>query len=257
MQQDIDVPDAVVSLRQKFRASPMGEQRRKVNPGRIGDKCFEYLHLRSAIRNGEMTNPRDIREAALVMDSELEAWRGTLEPKWLYGVINVEDNSSGTYFNSQRHTYHSLWAAQNWNNWRTLRILINKLVLEHDPGSSAADDNQSTTSLSIIHRYSTEVCISAPDFMGSPRKSSKLIGIRELNLNASIGSGALIWPLFVVAGEQLNATRERLWAVEHLRRLNSVMGIRQADFLAESISQTLGQSTVDTAACTDIMALQL
>ncbi len=46
---------------------------------------------------------------------------------------------------------------------------------------------------------------------------------------------AIIWSLYVVAQEMLNDVHVRSLAVQHLRQINSSLGVREADFLADAI----------------------
>jgi hypothetical protein len=48
------------------------------------------------------------------------------------------------------------------------------------------------------------------------------------------GAASLIWSLFVVSRETLNSDSVRRWAVENLRQINAVLGVRQAGFLADN-----------------------
>lgn len=122
MQQDVAAPQAVVQICHNFKTSAMGERRKKLQPGPIGDMCFRILDLRAAIRRGDITDPKAIREAAIEMDRDLEAWRITLQPSCSYATVDAGDAPAGTYFGGKRHIYSNLWNAQVWNNWRTLRI---------------------------------------------------------------------------------------------------------------------------------------
>ena len=148
----------------------MGERRKKIQPGPIGDMCFRLLDLRAAIKSGDITDPKAIREAAIEMDGDLEAWRATLQPSWSYATVDAGDALASTYFEGKCHIYSSLWTAQVWNNWRTLRILVNRIFLQNEIRSGAPDSTHESTALSLIHQLSTEICISVSSFIGSPRK---------------------------------------------------------------------------------------
>lgn len=224
MQQDVAAPQALLQISHNLKTSAMDERSKKIQPGPIGDMCFRLLDLRAAIKSRDITDPKAIREAAIEMDGELEAWRAALPPCWSYATVDAGDAPAGTYFGGKRQIYSNLWTAQVLNNWRTLRILINRVILQNAIRSDAPDSAHESTALSLIHQLSTEICISAPNFIGSPR------------------SAGLIWPIFVVSQEHLNPRSERCWAVEQLRRISSSMGIRQAGLLADTISQSLNGS---------------
>jgi hypothetical protein len=131
------------------------------------DVCFRLLDLRAAIKSRDITDVDAIRQAASEMDRELEAWITTLAPSWSYATVDASDAPTGTYFQGKRHIYSNPWTAHFWNNWRTLRILANRIILQHEiPPDSA----YKSPVLSLIRQFSTEICISTPCFTGSSRR---------------------------------------------------------------------------------------
>ncbi len=175
MQQDIPAPAALLKMTQEFSTSAMGELRRRRKPSPLGDACLRLLELRSLLKCGHgIADFRAIHQVAVEMDREFEFWRETLPSSWNYVIDDVNDNSPGMYFVRKRHIYNSPWTAQVWNNWRTLRILVNKIILENEARSGTVDSAQGSAALSIIHQMSTEICISAPHFVGSPRKYASM-----------------------------------------------------------------------------------
>jgi hypothetical protein len=155
----------------------MGELRRNRQPGPLGDALLRLLELRSLLKCGDgIVDFRAIHHDAVEMDREFEFWRETLPPSWNYVIDDASDNSHCIYFVRKRHVYSNPWTAQVWNNWRALRILVNKIILENEPRSGTMDSAQGSAALSIIHQMSTEICISAPHFLGSPRKYASMFG---------------------------------------------------------------------------------
>jgi hypothetical protein len=140
------------------------------NTGAMGHMYFRLLDLRAAIKSGDVTDPKSIYEVAVEMDRELEAWRATLQPSWSYATVDADNAPAGTYFEGKHHIYSNPWTAQVWNNWRTLRILANRIILQSEIHSGAPDSANGSLVFSLIHQLSTEICISTPGFIGSPRK---------------------------------------------------------------------------------------
>jgi hypothetical protein len=114
MLQDFAVPQAGVQISQEVRPSAIGERLKKIRPGALGDMCFRLLHLRSAIKSGEITDQEAIRKAAIEMDRDLEAWRASLEPSWSYTTVDASAVPASTYFDGKRHIYSNLWTTQLW-----------------------------------------------------------------------------------------------------------------------------------------------
>ncbi|KAF1810197.1 hypothetical protein P152DRAFT_102382 [Eremomyces bilateralis CBS 781.70] len=221
LQQDLAPPQALRELHQDFRGSIRGKPRMTVKPGQMIDISYRLLDLRAAIKNGDMTDHDAILDVAIQMDNDLKSWRASLPPVWAYATVDAHDIPAGSYFGGKQHVYSSPYIAQVWNNWRTQRILVNRIIFDHQPPYDTASRSQEYFLLSLIQELSVEICISAPNFLGKPRSTT------------------LIWPLLVVAQEPLNLYNERSWATEVLRHIGSVMGVRRASLLADDISRTI------------------
>ena len=172
MQQHIAVPPALVRATYTFQTSIVRQQwqhRKIASRGSICEISFRVINLRAAFGNGEITDPQAIRRTALEIDTDLETWSAGAPPNWRYSANNVD-----TCFGGKCHVYPNLWVAQAWNNWRSLRIVINQIIMQNEFRSSAPDNEQKSISLSIIRQFSTDLCISASNFAGTPRKHSSL-----------------------------------------------------------------------------------
>ncbi|KAH8899899.1 hypothetical protein GQ53DRAFT_835917 [Thozetella sp. PMI_491] len=200
LQHDLVIPGVVIDLNHHVEASGMGEM------------CIRLARLRAEMKTGKATR-QAIRDAAVEMNYDLEAWKADRSSDWQYVVADVDERAPGTYFQGKRHIYSNPWTARRWNNWRTLRLLVNRIILDNclpsDPYESGAS--------SVIRLMSTDICISGPCFMDSPR-----------------GVG-LIWPLSVVSQECLSPISERSWAAELLHRIGTSLGIRRASSLADAM----------------------
>jgi hypothetical protein len=164
MQHDVPFPPALLQLGHMFDASPMGKRRADSIPAPMGPLCFRVLKLRDAIKRGEIRDGETICEAAAAIDCDLISWAENLPG---YATSNVDiDRPPGTFHEGKCHIYTNLWTAQAWNNWRTLRILVNQIILRHEP----VGDSQDSAAVSHIRYLSTQICISAPNFSDTSRK---------------------------------------------------------------------------------------
>jgi len=212
-----------------FKTSVIRQRRNNANQKSMADMSFRLVNLRAAVKNGEVIDPQAIREAALELDGDLDAWGANVPPGWGYTTIDASEAPVGTCFEGKRHMYSNLWYAKDWNSWRILRILVNQIVIQNEARWRVPDSDQKSIALSIIREMSIGICISTASFTGSPR------------------ARALIRPLYIVSEEKLNAPSVRFWAVKQLRRINVSMGIRQAGLLADTVSQSLNESPRDFA----------
>src|SRR5689334_1189729 len=90
---------------------------------------------------------------------------------WNYTAVDADDSSSGAYFRGKKHLYNRLWTARVWNNWRTVRILLNRIIIDTTSLDTPIDREEGSP-MALIRECSTEICISSPDLIGSPRKSA-------------------------------------------------------------------------------------
>lgn len=236
MQHDVPVSPALLQITHMFDTSDLGRRRKERRPGPMGTWCFRLLQLRDAIRSNDVKDGQTICETAAEIDRELTAWSASLPT---YATIDVPVGvSDDEFFQGKRHVYNNLVIAQAWNNWRTMRIVANQMIVQSEACSGASGVSHASPSpLAIIREMSDEICTSAPSFAGVPRK---WLGPFNMPLRVALtlaGVVGIIWPLSVVARESSNTLTQRKWAVEQLRSINTSMGLRQAGLLAETISR--------------------
>ena len=156
IQLDAPAPQALVQLYRRAKYTP------------ISDMCFRILDLRSAIQNGQIDDQRLINEAASEIDRDLQAWPESLPQTWSYEVVDKDDRSS-THYEGRRHIYANDWTVQSWNNWRTLRIMANQIIMHNEHHGGASRNRQSSAAIDQIHQMSRDICTSASGFMDSSR----------------------------------------------------------------------------------------
>lgn len=174
MQQRIAVPPALVKTAYNFQASAIRQHWQRHNVSSQASICeisFRIVNFVSAVKGGQATDPEAIRSIASEIDADLRAWRAALPPKWRYDTVGTPEAAIGTCFDRKRHVYPSLWIAEAWNGWRVLRILINQILLQNGKCSNIPDGQKPFT---LIRQLSTDICISASSFAGTPREPPNL-----------------------------------------------------------------------------------
>jgi hypothetical protein len=136
----------------------------------VSDLCYQFLDLRRAIKRGEITDPDAILAATLGMEAELMLWKEERTPAWDYDTVFVEDATKGTYFNGKKHLYSDPWIARVLNNWRTLRIQINRITVDNESYMQEPNSTRLSLAMSVIQQMSTDICTSVHNFQGSARK---------------------------------------------------------------------------------------
>ncbi|RYP04046.1 hypothetical protein DL765_010325 [Monosporascus sp. GIB2] len=185
------------------------------NRTRRAQHHLQRIKVRSRLAGVELTRRlRAIPRPPLLPHNEASSNPGTggCTAAWISSAFGVEGLklieplAQSTTVPPGFNTYEALLQKEGMSNW----------VLS-DPCGSA----RGSSALWTIRKLSSDICLSAATFAGSPR----IVGI--------------IWPLSVVAQEPANSLATRRWAVEKLRSVNHSIGFRQAGLLAENISGKL------------------
>ena len=145
------------------------------SPGSICEISFRTINLRAAIKGKDITDPHTIQSIAIDIDNDLKCWQESLPSYWRYAIIEIGETSDHIYFEKKQHVYSDLWVAEAWNNWRTLRILVNKIILKNGIDSGVIENVQELQSVSVVQQCSMELCISTSSFMDTPRTSLSLL----------------------------------------------------------------------------------
>ncbi|OAQ89772.1 fungal specific transcription factor domain-containing protein [Purpureocillium lilacinum] len=228
MQQNSGVPRALAQAARSFQTSSTRQRWRKSNiatPSSIFEISFRIVNLRAAMLRGDAGLDRKAaRETAMDIDRELQAWSAALPQEWNY-QIEILDGPLDGGFGGIRHVYPSLWNAEVWNNWRLVRVLVSRILLDTSTESHGEPSLEPSVAsiVSRIRQYSEDICVSTNALIDTPRILS------------------LIRPLCVVALEEPNLASVRFVAVDRLRRIGSSMGVRQAVLLADTVARSLSE----------------
>lgn len=144
------------------------QKRNTASSASMSELSYRLVNLRAAFKTGMITDPRIICETALEIDDDLETFRAGIPRCWGYTTVDATDAPTATFFDGKRHVYPNLWVAEVWNNWRTLRILINQIILQSE--LRVGMSNNAQRSLELIHRFCADLCTSVTSFVDSPRK---------------------------------------------------------------------------------------
>ena len=235
------VPPGLVRSTYNFETSGIRQQWKRRNiasPASICALSFRIVNLRAAFKTGEMTDPQLIRETALEIDSDLEIWKAGVPHSWRYATVEDPNSDPITCFEGKRHIYPNLWIADAWNNWRSLRILVNQIILQNELRTDMSAIAE--RAIETIRHFSTELCISISSFKDSPRKYYNVFPVLVCaNYLYSLGIVSFIRSLYVVSMERQNPQGVRSFALVQLRRIDASMGIRVAGLLAETGSKRI------------------
>ncbi|KAK4175490.1 hypothetical protein QBC36DRAFT_189790 [Triangularia setosa] len=214
MKQRVTVPPALVTATYNFQSSGIREQLHQPetrSPASVCEISFRVVNLRAAVKNGTL-NQEIILARALDIEADLRTWREGLPSAWEYAT---SDDKTG--FSGKRQEYGSLSMAKVWNNWRTLCILVGRILVQNE----ACEVDVKAATLKWMHELMAEVCISASSF-----------GEDAFALS-------LVQPLHIVAIQTLAPLDTRQFAVNKLRSIGTSTGVRIAVLLANDVAKSL------------------
>jgi hypothetical protein len=215
---------------------------------------------------------------ALQLDKDLDLLQRDVPRIFEYRTVYLQQPDKHAFGDSY-HIYLDPWIARMWNNWRTGRIMLNRIICaevvkcsERSPAIFTPEvvATYIRASAQVIRVNSDDICASAPQIIGQlpfpdipitqKRKatSNSLFGLPDLN-DLSFGLSApgtflkpgtpsgmqqLIWPLYqAVLGGEASCDR-KLWAINILHFLALRSGARQAVVLADDLKQLIKHANV-------------
>ncbi|OHW98897.1 fungal specific transcription factor domain-containing protein [Colletotrichum incanum] len=220
MHRGMEVPPGLVEVTMDFETSRHGKSYIRMRHESLAVIGFRLVNLLAAIKKHDITDPDKICQIAFDVNNCLQTWV-SLQYHRNFVERDAEEPSISSSFNGKRHVYESAWGAQIWNDWRSLGIVMNRIILDYVDEQSFENDalkqKMRYDSVTCIQRLSTDICISTSSLSGSPRAAS------------------MIWPLHIVSQETINTPKVRFWAIERLRDIRKSMGIKQAAVLADNV----------------------
>lgn len=188
-------------------------------------------------------NPEKHIASALIMDADLSDWAARFPSKNIYTTVMAKE-ASAEVFTDHWHRYRSVGVAVAWNHYRTLRILVNRIIItqigyltENLPAHefeqySSPHGDLIENSRSMVVELSHEICASVPFFLKYDVHSDDTKSSSTCQPQNAARGRVLLWPLYVAGQTENLSDIMRLWAVGRLDKLAEVMAIRKAKVLA-------------------------
>jgi hypothetical protein len=255
MQRRAAIPETITSWSLLSLPYESGED---LSASKLALLVIEFCNLRSLMSSmHDFTNSVAIVSAALMLDASLAAW--AMENLYGYNTVSLMARSDAV-FADYYHTYTSILTATSWNSYRSVRILLNELLLtqlshlSQSPFQFEDDDedfpNLAEDSLSLLQQQyksrilqsravivqlSQDICASVPFFLCDAPTSQNFLLIENQQSTQpprAASGNLLLWPLFTAACTNMVSNVMRTWVVQRLKRIADVLGIQQARALA-------------------------
>ncbi|KAK9375622.1 uncharacterized protein V1513DRAFT_442536 [Lipomyces chichibuensis] len=173
-----------------------------------------------------------IIQYALGFESDLKNWAMELPESWAFRPVP----SSGEVFNGyMEHDYPNRFIANSWSWYRTIRMLVNEVLVEYltSRSCSAAEYELrlADSSMSTLSQLSREICSSASFFL------QDFDTHRDTSRFHIHGAFTLLWPLKVVGSSRGSSEALHLWAVGTLQNIWQCLGIRMALEMANQVTE--------------------
>ena len=182
--------------------------------------------------------------SALTIDTDLAEWVATLPLECKYTTVTLRSKSKD-FLSDYHHSYRDIGTATLWNHYRSIRILVNEIVLDQfihlkelfSPDSApdilSLYESQIRASKFTIMKLIYDICASVPFHL---RYHNNREGWQSVPAPPRAVNGRnLLWPLYVAGKTSLCPEAARAWVVGRLEAIGERMGIRRADALARVV----------------------
>lgn len=209
----------------------------ELHTSRLSDMMTRLADIRASAAGKGDFKSKEFASLLLGMERDLESWTQELPQGWKFVTHDCSRNEN-VYENSYI-SYTSPSIAAAWNDYRTLRCIVNDIMLTHIDSIRLENASQHGADLlkerqraiDTIKRCCTETCLSTPFVLGRFEDSRRP--------KTGAGDLQMMWALFVCSCMHCIPEAQRIWAVKQLESIGHQMGIHQALPLAELMKSKL------------------
>ncbi|EHK22140.1 uncharacterized protein TRIVIDRAFT_28354 [Trichoderma virens Gv29-8] len=196
--------------------------------GRLTDFCAN-------VTNKHIIDPTHIIRTALKIDAEMVSLMISVPTLCRYATVKVPmfDGKPITQaiWGDSYHIYHSISASTMWNNYRSVRIIIQELIIDTVKElEDFSDDICSPQRSSLTSQARQTMLQLVQDICGSVPYNLETNTGASLSSFQATGAGGLtiMWPLLVAANSGVACNDLRKWISNCLDKIGHSMGINQA-----------------------------
>lgn len=231
-----------------------------------------FMHNAINLNKDVKSDPITLVTTAVKLDRELDRIKALMPAIWRYETVQLQQPSEHAY-GAFYHIYMDSWIAQMWNNLRSCRMYLYRVIREQLWKGSACKPPlfskeevapQMEAAENVIRITIAAICASAPqltgmiDFPRWPAPNAKGSGLGSqpeapnttdprflihppgtfLDPSKPTGMHHLIWPLYAAGTSDLSSSDMIQWVIDMLYYIALRIGTRQAVVLAESLKET-------------------
>ena len=204
----IRIPDALMSLREDLSSL-------------VGDTKWDFtaivvdvVNLQADIASSQITCLGEIAERARKLDGQLESLETTLPPSWAPRSVSMPAHQ--LLFGSSYDVYQDHLVTQVRNAFRTVRLILNNMVLKHCPSELSVPRNDAARTIDLL---AEQIC-AAVTHLVLPRAQQG--SEAKFSSSQTLQCYTLIPPLYL-AGQLSSSQDLRDWAI-HVMEYMAVAG---------------------------------
>lgn len=230
MQQRTKVPDHIIEW---SAIDPERESEEERTANALSNLAIRFCNLRATMTGlFDFSNAASVVCEAQKLDAELEILVASCPPCYAYSAVATsrpsEEILMGYYY-----VYDKISIASFWNHYRSIRILVNELLIaqlsflslvQGQYSSSEEYERQITLCRGVIMRLSQDICATVPAILGHD--------LHKQEFPRSVNGYLLLWPLYMAASTDFVDERTRAWVMRRLEVVADVVGILQARAMA-------------------------
>lgn len=220
-------------------------------------RLTNFLHDAVNLNRDKVSDPVAMVTKAINLDRELDSIKSLMPKIWQYETVRLEqplEYAYGTFY----HIYMDPWIAQMWNNLRSCRLYLYRVIREQlwkgracNPPLFSQDEVEPQTAAAekVIRTTIVAICASAPQLTGmvdfpqwpaptTPTPHDRLQPPGTfLDPSRPTCMYHLIWPLYAAGTSDLSNSEMRRWIIDMLYFIALRIGTRQAVVLADSMKE--------------------
>ena len=214
----------------------------EISDGEFADIFAEFCRLQADL-SGNRTDAEALLAHAMIVDADLTEWAAKCPTRNCWKAIPVKEPCKDVLENHW-DSYRDVGVAFAWNNHRTVRILVNDIIVEQlshlinrlpTPRFRPPLEDQISYSRHTMDRLARKICTGVPFFLGRKETPNDSSYDNLFHPQFAVLGRALLWPLYVAASVCKASDPMHQWIVERIENIAENMAVPKAAILAQAL----------------------
>jgi hypothetical protein len=211
-----------------------------ISESELAEIIASFCSLQVALNDGQYSHaPAELVAWAISLDTQLLEWVAKHRVQNLYSTVIISE-ASPDIFTDHWHRYRNIHVASIWNHYRSIRILVNQVIvslLSHNTSGlfSTSYSNQTEASKRVVVQLSHDICASVQFFLMHAQENNSIDWRSSYQPRSTAVGKLLLWPLYVAGQNDFVSDIMRMWIVGRLEKFAAVIGIQKAGILGRML----------------------